>query len=52
MPPCQELQEATRLLAGRGSRADEIIVYGVLALAYLRRHDKEQARLAANERPA
>jgi class 3 adenylate cyclase/tetratricopeptide (TPR) repeat protein len=43
----QELQAATRLLAGRGSRADEILTYGVLALANLRRHDKEQARLAA-----
>jgi len=28
----KELQEATRLLAGRGSRTDEIIIYGVLAL--------------------
>jgi len=44
----KELQEATRLLAGRGSRADEIIIYGVLALAYLRRQDGEQARLAAH----
>jgi class 3 adenylate cyclase/tetratricopeptide (TPR) repeat protein len=43
----KELQEATRLLAGRGSRADEIVIYGVLALAYLRRQDEEQARLAA-----
>ena len=38
---------ASRLLAGRGSRADEILTYGVLALANLRRHEKEQARLAA-----
>jgi class 3 adenylate cyclase/tetratricopeptide (TPR) repeat protein len=44
----KELQEATRLLAGRGSRADEIVIYGVLALAYLRRQDGEQARLAAH----
>jgi len=44
----KELQEATRLLAGRGSRADEIIIYGVLALAYLRRQDEEQAQLAAH----
>jgi class 3 adenylate cyclase/tetratricopeptide (TPR) repeat protein len=41
------LQEATELLAGRGARADEILAYGVLALACLRRHDEEQARLAA-----
>jgi predicted ATPase/class 3 adenylate cyclase len=44
----KELQEATRLLAGRGSRADEIVIYGVLALAHLRRQDTEQARLAAH----
>src|SRR4029450_12852613 len=44
----KELQEATRLLAGRGSRADEIVIYGVLALAYLRRQDEEQAQLAAH----
>jgi tetratricopeptide (TPR) repeat protein len=44
----KELQEATRLLAGRGSRADETVIYGVLALAYLRRQDKEQAQLAAH----
>ena len=44
----KELQEATRLLAGRGSRTDEIVIYGVLALAYLRRQDEEQARLAAH----
>jgi tetratricopeptide (TPR) repeat protein len=43
----QRLQEATELLAGRDSRADEILTDGVLALAYLRRHDEEQARLAA-----
>jgi class 3 adenylate cyclase/tetratricopeptide (TPR) repeat protein len=43
----QELQEATRLLAGRGSRTDEIIIYGVLALAHWRRRDEEQARRAA-----
>ena len=41
------LQEATELLAGRGARADEIHTDGVLALACLRRHDEEQARLAA-----
>ena len=44
----KELQEATRLLAGRGSRADEIVIYGVLALAYLRRQDGEQAQHAAH----
>jgi tetratricopeptide (TPR) repeat protein len=44
----KELQEATRLLAGRGSRADEIAIYGVLALAHLRRQDEEQAQLAAH----
>jgi tetratricopeptide (TPR) repeat protein len=43
----QELQEATRLLAGRGSRTDEIIIYGVLALAHWRRQEEEQARRAA-----
>jgi tetratricopeptide (TPR) repeat protein len=32
----KELPEATTLLAGRGSRADEILTYGVLALAHLR----------------
>jgi eukaryotic-like serine/threonine-protein kinase len=41
------LQEATELLAGRGSRADEILTDGVMALACLRRHDEERARLAA-----
>jgi hypothetical protein len=41
------LQEANELLAGRGSRADEIFASGVLALAYLRCHDEERARLAA-----
>jgi tetratricopeptide (TPR) repeat protein len=41
------LQEATELLAGRGSRSDEILADGVLALAYLRRHDGERARLTA-----
>ena len=41
------LQEATELLARRGARADEILADGVLALACLRRHDEEQARLAA-----
>jgi tetratricopeptide (TPR) repeat protein len=41
------LQEATELLAGRGARADEILADGVLALACLRRHDEEQARLVA-----
>jgi class 3 adenylate cyclase/tetratricopeptide (TPR) repeat protein len=44
----EELQEATRLLAGRGSRTDEIIIYGVLALAHWRRRDEEQARRAAD----
>ena len=44
----KELQEATRLLAGRGSRTDEIIIYGVLALAHWRRRDEEQAQLAAH----
>jgi class 3 adenylate cyclase/tetratricopeptide (TPR) repeat protein len=43
----EELQEATRLLAGRGSRTDEIIIYGVLALAHWRRQEEEQARWAA-----
>ena len=43
----QELQKATRLLAGRGSRTDEIIIYGVLALAHWRRQEEEQARRAA-----
>jgi tetratricopeptide (TPR) repeat protein len=43
----EELQEATRLLAGRGSRTDEIIIYGVLALAHWRRQEEEQARRAA-----
>jgi class 3 adenylate cyclase/tetratricopeptide (TPR) repeat protein len=42
-----ELPAATRLLAGHGSRADEILAYGVLALAHLRRQDKQQARRAA-----
>jgi predicted ATPase/class 3 adenylate cyclase len=41
------LQEATQLLSGRGSRADEILSDGLLALVYLRRHDEEQARLTA-----
>ena len=41
------LQEATELLAGRGSRADEILTDGVMALACLRRHDEERTRLAA-----
>jgi tetratricopeptide (TPR) repeat protein len=41
------LQEASELLEGRGSRADEILTDGVLALACLRRHDEERARLAA-----
>jgi class 3 adenylate cyclase/tetratricopeptide (TPR) repeat protein len=41
------LQGATELLAGRGARADEILTDGLLALACLRRHDEEQARLAA-----
>jgi tetratricopeptide (TPR) repeat protein len=45
----KELQEATRLLAGRGSRTDEIIIYGVLALACWRRRDEEQARRAAQQ---
>jgi hypothetical protein len=43
------LQEATELLAGRASRADEILSDGVLALACLRRHDQEQARLVARQ---
>jgi tetratricopeptide (TPR) repeat protein len=43
----EELQAATKLLEGRGARADEIVIYGMLALAHLRRHDQEQARLAA-----
>jgi class 3 adenylate cyclase/tetratricopeptide (TPR) repeat protein len=41
------LQEAIELLAGHGSRADEILSNGVLALAFLRRHDEEGARLTA-----
>jgi len=41
------LHEATELLAGRGSRSDEILADGVLALAYLRRRDQERARLTA-----
>jgi eukaryotic-like serine/threonine-protein kinase len=45
----KELQEATRLLAGRGSRTDEIIIYGVLALAHWRRQEEEQARRAAQQ---
>jgi hypothetical protein len=43
----KELEEATRLLAGRGSRTDEIIIHGVLALAHWRRQEEEQARWAA-----
>jgi tetratricopeptide (TPR) repeat protein len=42
-----QLQQATELLAGRDSRADEILAYGQLALAHLRRQDQERARLAA-----
>jgi hypothetical protein len=42
-----QLQAVTELLAGRGSRADEIFTDGLLALACLRRHDEERARLAA-----
>ncbi len=42
-----QLQAVMELLAGRGSRADEIFASGTLALAHLRRHDNEQARLAA-----
>jgi eukaryotic-like serine/threonine-protein kinase len=38
-----------RLLAGRGSRADEISAHGQLAVAYLRRGDKELARMAARQ---
>jgi class 3 adenylate cyclase len=41
------LQMATELLAGHGSRADEILSNGVLALAFLRRQDEERARLTA-----
>jgi tetratricopeptide (TPR) repeat protein len=41
------LQKATELLASRGSRADEILSEGILALAFLRCHDEERARLAA-----
>jgi eukaryotic-like serine/threonine-protein kinase len=41
------LQQATELLAERGSRADEILAYGQLALAYLRRQDEERARITA-----
>jgi hypothetical protein len=41
------LQKATELLAGRGSRADEILSNGVLALAFLRLHEEERARLTA-----
>jgi class 3 adenylate cyclase/tetratricopeptide (TPR) repeat protein len=44
----QELQEATELLAGRGSRTDEIIIHGVLALAHWRRQEQAQARRAAH----
>jgi eukaryotic-like serine/threonine-protein kinase len=43
------LQQATELLSGPGSRADEILAYGQLALAYLRRQDEERARLAAQQ---
>jgi tetratricopeptide (TPR) repeat protein len=43
----KELQEATRLLAGRGSRTDEIVIYGVLALAHWRRREETPARRAA-----
>jgi class 3 adenylate cyclase/tetratricopeptide (TPR) repeat protein len=42
-----QLQAVMELLAGRGSRADEIFASGTLAVAYLRRQDNEQARLAA-----
>jgi len=41
------LLEATGLLAGRGSRSDEILADGVLALGYLRHHNEEHARLTA-----
>jgi class 3 adenylate cyclase/tetratricopeptide (TPR) repeat protein len=44
-----QLQQATELLADRGSRADEILAYGLLARAYLRRQDEERARLAAQQ---
>jgi class 3 adenylate cyclase/tetratricopeptide (TPR) repeat protein len=43
------LEEVLRLLAGRGSRADEISAHGQLAVAYLRRGDKELARMAARQ---
>ncbi|MGN6677434.1 MAG: AAA family ATPase, partial [Streptosporangiaceae bacterium] len=41
------LGKATELLAGRGSRSDEILADGLLALAYLRQGDEERARLTA-----
>jgi tetratricopeptide (TPR) repeat protein len=41
------LQKATELLGGRGSRADEILSHGILALAYFRGNDEEHARLTA-----
>ena len=43
------LEEVLRLLAGRGSRADEILAHGQLAVAYLRRGDRELARVAARQ---
>jgi hypothetical protein len=42
------LHKANELLAGRGSPADEILSDGILALAYLRGHDEERARLTAH----
>jgi tetratricopeptide (TPR) repeat protein len=44
-----QLQEAASLLQGHGSRADEILAHGMLALAYLRRQDQERARMAAHQ---
>jgi tetratricopeptide (TPR) repeat protein len=43
------LGEAARLLQGHGSRADEILAHGMLALAYLRRQEQERARMAADQ---
>jgi tetratricopeptide (TPR) repeat protein len=43
------LQEVLRLLAGRGSRADEILAHGQLAVAYQRRGEEELARMAARQ---
>jgi tetratricopeptide (TPR) repeat protein len=43
------LQEAAQLLHGQGSRADEILAYGMLGLAHVRGQDRERARKAADQ---